>query len=142
MALGLRDLSESASARIAAEKSGATAGGFDVAELHAPFSHQEIILRDALGLGDNALVNPSGGALASNPIMSAGLIRIGEVAKRIWSGEADRGVAHATSGPCLQHNLVAVLEASDREGGISPSSEPGPERPGAEGAESGKLEGA
>jgi acetyl-CoA acetyltransferase len=55
-------------------------------------------------------VNPSGGALAANPMMSAGLIRIGEAAQRIWSGEADRAVAHATSGPCLQQNLVAVLE--------------------------------
>ena len=38
--------------------------------------------------------------------MSAGLIRIGEVARRITTGEADRGVAHATSGPCLQQNMV------------------------------------
>ena len=29
---------------------------------------------------------------------------------RITAGEADRGVAHATSGPCLQQNLVCVLE--------------------------------
>jgi hypothetical protein len=43
-------------------------------------------------------------------MMTAGLIRIGEVARRISSGEADRGVAHATSGPCLQQNLVCVLE--------------------------------
>jgi hypothetical protein len=42
--------------------------------------------------------------------MSAGLIRMGEVAQRIWSGEADRGVAHATQGPCLQQNLVCVME--------------------------------
>ena len=42
--------------------------------------------------------------------MSAGLTRIGEVAQRITNGEADRGVAHATSGPCLQHNMVVVLE--------------------------------
>ena len=42
--------------------------------------------------------------------MSAGLIRIGEVARRISSGEAARGVAHATSGPCLQQNMVVVLE--------------------------------
>jgi acetyl-CoA acetyltransferase len=55
-------------------------------------------------------VNPSGGALAANPMMSAGLIRIGEAAQRIWSGDADRAVAHATSGHCLQQNLVAVLE--------------------------------
>ena len=55
-------------------------------------------------------MNPSGGALAANPMMSAGLIRIGESARRIWSGDADRAVAHATSGPCLQQNLVCVLE--------------------------------
>jgi hypothetical protein len=42
--------------------------------------------------------------------MSAGLMRIGEVATRITAGDADRGVAHATSGPCLQQNLVCVLE--------------------------------
>ena len=55
-------------------------------------------------------VNPSGGALAANVIMAAGLARIGEVATRIRRGEANRGVAHATSGPCLQQNLVCVLE--------------------------------
>jgi len=80
--------------------------------LHAPYAHQELILTEALGLaGDGGVsINPSGGALAANPMMSAGLIRIGEAAQRIWSGEADRAVAHATSGPCLQQNLVAVLE--------------------------------
>ena len=43
-------------------------------------------------------------------MMSAGLIRIGEASRAIWSGQADRAVAHATSGPCLQQNLVCVLE--------------------------------
>ena len=108
--LGLRDLTVSESTRIAGEKAGVAAGPVDVAELHAPFSHQELILREALGLGADATVNPSGGALAANPMMTAGLIRVGEVAKRIWSGDANRGVAHATSGPCLQQNLVCVLE--------------------------------
>ena len=55
-------------------------------------------------------INPSGGALAANPVMAAGLIRIGEAASRIMDGSADRALAHATSGPCLQQNLVAVLE--------------------------------
>ena len=32
--------------------------GVDVAELHAPFSHQELILRDELGLGDDVVINP------------------------------------------------------------------------------------
>ena len=44
--------------------------------------------------------------LAANPMMAAGLIRIGEVADRITDGAASRGVAHAVGGPCLQQNLV------------------------------------
>jgi acetyl-CoA acetyltransferase len=95
---------------LAGEKAGVGAKKVDVAELHAPYAHQELILAEALGLGEGVDVNPSGGALAANPMMSAGLIRIGESAQRIWSGEADRAVAHATSGPCLQQNLVCVLE--------------------------------
>jgi acetyl-CoA acetyltransferase len=67
---------------------------------------------DALALPPGTRVNPSGGALAAHPIMSAGLIRMGEVARRISSGDANRGVAHATSGPCLQQNLVCVLEGA------------------------------
>ncbi len=107
--LGLRDLADSPSTRLAGEKAGAT-GSFDVVELHAPFSHQELILRDALGIAADAEVNPSGGALSANPMMAAGLIRLGEVADRIIDGRADRGLAHATSGACLQQNLVCVLE--------------------------------
>jgi acetyl-CoA acetyltransferase len=85
-------------------------GAVDVAELHAPFSHQEPILREALGLTGDVAVNPSGGALAANVMMAAGLTRIGEAATRIIDGDAGRGVAHATSGPCLQQNLVCLLE--------------------------------
>ena len=108
--LGLRDLTVSESTRIAAEKVGVADGAVDVAELHAPFTHQELILREAMGIGGETAINPSGGALAANALMTAGLIRIGEVADRISAGSADRGVAHATSGPCLQQNLVCVLE--------------------------------
>ena len=110
MALGLRDLTVSVSTRLAGQHAGVAHAPVDVAELHTPFSPQELIVREALGLGDHPNVNPSGGPLAANPIMSAGLIRIGEVAQRIINGTASRGVAHATSGPCLQQNLVAVLE--------------------------------
>ncbi len=111
--LGLRDLTVSESTRIAGEKAGVADGPVDVAELHAPFSHQELILADALGLGEETAINPSGGALSANAMMTAGLIRIGEVANRISSGDARRGVAHATSGPCLQQNLVCVLEGDE-----------------------------
>ena len=62
---------------------------------------------------DDVAINPSGGALAANPMMTAGLVRIGELANRIASGEVSRGVAHATSGPCLQQNLVCVLEGEN-----------------------------
>jgi acetyl-CoA acetyltransferase len=108
--LGLRDLTESPSTALAAAKAGVSKGSVDVAELHAPFSHQELILRAALGLGDDTTINPSGGALCANPMMAAGLVRFGEVAQRIMDGTADRGVAHATSGACLQQNIVCVLE--------------------------------
>jgi acetyl-CoA acetyltransferase len=82
----------------------------DVAELHAPFSHQEILLRRAFGLGDDVSVNPSGGALCGNPMFAAGLARIGCAASAIFSGRADRALGHATSGPLLQQNLVCVME--------------------------------
>ena len=109
-ALGQRDLTRSASTELAGQKAGIDGAAIDLAELHAPFAHQELILRDALDLGDAVRVNPSGGALAANTVMTAGLIRFGEAASRVWSGEANRAVAHATSGACLQHNLVALLE--------------------------------
>lgn len=109
--IGNRDLSRVASAELAAQRSGAAADKLDVAELHAPFTHEELLLRRAIGIdGDRTAVNPSGGALCANPLMAAGLIRFGEAAARIQSGSADRALAHATSGPCLQQNLVCVLE--------------------------------
>ena len=110
--LGGRDLTVAPSAALAAERAGATSGAVDVAELHAPFTHQELILRDAMGIGDGVEVNPSGGALAGHVFMSAGLTRIGEAATRILDGRAGRTLGHATSGPCLQQNLVCVMEAA------------------------------
>ena len=113
-ALGVRDLTDSPSTRLAAERAGAFERPVDTAELHAPFTAQEVILRKVLELDDRVTVNPSGGALAANPVMAAGLIRIGEAAARIHRGASDRALAHATSGPCLQQNLVAVLEGDPR----------------------------
>ena len=107
-ALGVRDLTVSESTRIAGENAGVGDGPVDVAELHAPFSHQELILKDALGLDGATEI---GGVLAENPTMAAGLQRIGKAAQAIIDGRSARTVAHATSGPCLQQNLVAVLSA-------------------------------
>jgi acetyl-CoA acetyltransferase len=112
-ALGARDLTASPSTAKAAEIAGVADGPVEVAELHAPFASQEGIVAKAIGLGSGVALNPSGGALAANALMAGGLIRFGEVATRIMDGTASRGVAHATSGPALQQNLVGVLEASD-----------------------------
>ncbi|HCS26518.1 MAG TPA: lipid-transfer protein [Spongiibacteraceae bacterium] len=107
---GARDLTQSPSTQAAAKSAGVANGPVEVAEIYAPFSHQEIILKRALGLGDDTVVNPSGGVLAGNLMMASGLSRIGEVAMRIIRGDIKRGIAHATSGHALQQNLVAVLE--------------------------------
>jgi acetyl-CoA acetyltransferase len=107
---GVRDLARSPSTEAAGRAAGVNDAKLDIAELHAPFTHQELILREALGLADDVKINPSGGALAANPIMVAGLARIGEASRQIQAGSARRAVAHATSGPCLQQNLVCVLE--------------------------------
>jgi acetyl-CoA acetyltransferase len=109
--LGARDLTVSPST--AASAQAATGGdpkSIEVAELHAPFSHQQLILAEAIGLGESTRVNPSGGALSANPMFAAGLERIGFAAQHIFNGSAQRVLAHATSGPALQQNLVAVLE--------------------------------
>jgi hypothetical protein len=102
--LGARDLTRSPSTRLAAARAGVFAAPVDHAELSAPFRHQAIILRDALGL--------ERAETAAAPIMVAGLARIGHAARAILDGRARRAVAHATSGPCLQQNLVCLLEAS------------------------------
>ena len=108
--LGVRDLTTATSAAIAASNAGVGDDKVDFAELHAPFTTSEALLVDALGLGDETVINPSGGALAAHTMMASGLIRIGEAATRIANGDGDRAVAHATAGPCLQQNLVTVLE--------------------------------
>ena len=81
----------------------------EVAELQAAFSHEELLLRHVLGLGDDVTVNASGGPLKENPIMASGLCRVGYAADHIFGG-GRRALAHATSGPCLQQNLVCILE--------------------------------
>ena len=68
-------------------------------------------MRNALRLTDSVAISPSGGTLTANPVMFAVIIRIDEAAQRIIDGPAKRVVAHATSGPCLQQNLVCVMEA-------------------------------
>ncbi len=112
--IGARDLTTSPSTTASAKVAmGGDAGSIDVAEIYAPFSHQQLILTEAIGLNGATKINPSGGALAANPMFSTGLERIGFAARHIFDGSAQRVLAHATQGPVLQQNLVAVLEGRD-----------------------------
>lgn len=87
----------------------------DVAEIMAPFPHQEAMLRRLLAI--DCAINPSGGALAANPIMATGLVRLAEAALQVTGRAGERQVpgarqalAHATGGHALQQNLVWLLE--------------------------------
>jgi hypothetical protein len=103
-ALGTRDLTRSPSTAHAAARAGAS--DVDAAWLHVPYPHQELVLREALGLTDQPVDSAAG------PVMVGGLERLAAAAAGIAAGTARRAVAHATSGPCLQQNLVAVLEGA------------------------------
>ena len=109
--LGARDLTTSPSTEASARAATCgDAGSIEIAEIYAPFTHQQLILTEAIGLPSSTKINPSGGALAANPMFAAGLERIGFAAQHIFAGSAGRVLAHATSGPVLQQNLIAVLE--------------------------------
>lgn len=101
-ALGGRDLTVSASTKAAAEHAGAT--DVDAAWLHVLYPHQEPLLREALNLNAQPV------DAAAGPMMAGGLQRLASAASAVAQGKAGRVIAHATSGPCLQQNLVAVLE--------------------------------
>ena len=105
---GSRDLAISKSSTLATARAGGVQG-VEVAELHTPFSCHQPLLKKAMGLGDHVTLNPSGGSFASDTPMVAGLIRIGEAAAAVKAG-AKRALGHATSGPCIQHNLVCIVE--------------------------------
>jgi acetyl-CoA acetyltransferase len=109
--LGARDLAVSATTQAIARRLGLPRSSLDVLEVHAPFSHQELVIVDAIAADRIGVINPSGGALPADPVMTTGLIRIGAAAEAILSGPARRVVGHATSGPCLQHNLLCLMEA-------------------------------
>ena len=108
---GMRDLARSASSTLAGEKARVHEGGVEIAELTTVCSADELVLRDALRLGDDVAITPSGGSLVGNATMVDGLARIGAAFRHVSEGRAQRTLGHASSGPCLQQNLVCVLEA-------------------------------
>lgn len=111
---GARDLTVSPSTTLAGDTAfGEASRAVDVAEINAAFTHQELIVRNALRLPDTVRINPSGGSLTGNSLFSAGLQRIGYAAHEILTGNAGTAVAHATSGPLLQQNMVVTLAGED-----------------------------
>ena len=114
--LGARDLTVSPSTTVSAEA--ATAGdanSIDVAEIHAPFTHQHLILAESIGLPGSAQVNPSGGALAANPMFVAGLERIGFAAQHISGpfGTACAGARHQWPGAATEPGRGDGRESTD-----------------------------
>ena len=110
----MRDLTVSPSTDARGREAPASATGpVDVAELvGAVHARRRSILRDALGLGDGVDVNPSGGALAANPVMVTGLVRIGEAARQVAEQATRPRARPRDRGPGLQQNLVCVLEGA------------------------------
>lgn len=111
----------------------------DVAELQNPFTSSELMAIEALGfcevgeggpaveagLGemDSELpINPSGGALSSNPIGATSLVRIAEVALQVTGEAGARQVDGARiglaqcSGGSIQFGTVVILEGTAKEG--------------------------
>ena len=128
--LGSRDLTRSASTKLAAEKALAMAGvsgaaDVDLVETLSTNPVEEMIVREALGLPARGptkpVINPSGGPITGHPLMMTGLIRLGEAFRQL-SGTADghavpkaeRAIVHASQGHCLQHNLIFVLGRARR----------------------------
>ncbi len=127
--LGARDLSRSAGARLASERALALAGldradQVDLAELAATNPAEEMVLCDALGLDPFAsrpVLNPSGGPLCADPVMSTGLIRLGEAFRQLAGRAGERTVSgaemalvHGQQGHCLQTNIVWICGARRR----------------------------
>ncbi len=127
--LGARDLSRSASTRLAGEKALAMAGlsrasEVDLVELASVTPVDELILCEALGLDaktSRPVINPSGGPICGNPIMMTGGIRMGEAFRQLAQKApgrqvqgAKRALAHASQGHCLQQNLIWVLGTDRR----------------------------
>ncbi len=137
--LGDKDLWTLPSLELAARKAYAMAGiqnpvnDIDVAEIYDITSFHELMEYEALGFCkrgeggkfidsgapfvDGALpVNPSGGALSSNPYTAVGLFRVAEAALQVSGRAGSRqlpdvkvALAHGMSGLCGQSNHVIIL---------------------------------
>ncbi|MDN5925633.1 MAG: thiolase family protein [Hyphomicrobiales bacterium] len=146
--LGDRDLSTAPALEEAARRAYEEAGigdpgsAFDLVEITGVTPYQELIAYDALGLSRRDAwkedvekgrftrtgqlpVNPSGGAVALNPVFCTGLMRIAEAARQIrgTAGKhqienAKLALAHAASGMAMMYQTVLIF-GNQQEGGRS-----------------------
>jgi acetyl-CoA C-acetyltransferase len=144
--LGDRDLARLPSLAAAANQAYTQAGvknpreEFDLAEVADATPYQEMLAYEGLGLsprdewcqsvtsgffekGGKLPVNPSGGALAFNPVFCSGLFRIAEAAQQLRGAAGayqvsnpKAALAHASSGFAMQYNTVVALSADDAGG--------------------------
>ena len=106
---GVRNLSAIPSAKRAALNAGLHQTEVDLAELHTSYTVQDILLRKELNLPLNPEKSSKNHPIKAETLMASGLLRIAEAARAIWNNEASRTLAHATSGPLMQQNLMCVL---------------------------------
>lgn len=137
--MGDKELWRLGSLSLAAQRAYAMAGirdplgEIDVAEIHDVSSFHELMEYEALGfcregeggkfiergiptIDGELPINPSGGALSSNPYTAVGLVRVAEAALQVVGRAGDRQVpgvqtalAHGISGLCGQSNCVVIL---------------------------------
>lgn len=102
--LGARDLAATHLPKVSAR-------GIGRAELHVLFAHERELLRRSLGLPGRVAI----GAGQTACTMVDGLrsfVRAAQAMTLNPVNEAGATLVHAQSGPCLQHNLLARLEAA------------------------------
>jgi acetyl-CoA C-acetyltransferase len=108
----------------------------DAAEIHGQSVYHELMALDALdltekgairavldgeiGRPDGPTINRSGGTMAANPLLGAGLARVAAAARQVRGdgangGRASTALAHATAGFTDQAHGVAVLGAGHDE---------------------------
>ncbi|MFH1977363.1 MAG: thiolase family protein [Pseudomonadota bacterium] len=104
----------------------------NVAEIHDPTAYYELMSYEALGLceagkasiflheellqRDTIKINPSGGALSTNPYFATGMMRVAEAALQVIGKTGDHQISNvqtslatATSGFAGQNNSVFIL---------------------------------
>jgi hypothetical protein len=100
--IGRRDLRTSASTREAAEALGLPRTRLDLLAVHAQHEHERTLVAAAVGAEVSRVVAPT-----SQVPMVTGLLSLIAAAE-----SGGRVVAHASNGPCLQHNLLCLLESA------------------------------